>query len=167
MAQTEVRVVNEHGEDVAHNGAEVGDIIVKGQGVVDQSSSLPDSVDGWVRTGDMGTIDEKGNIHVVESNKDITSSNTPFSSIEIETVLNGHPAVQETAIIPVPDEELGEVVQAFVVLHHNLSATEQELIDFCLNKLDAAKTPKKIIFMEELPKTVSGKILKSQLRINS
>ena len=167
MAQTEVRVVNEHGKDVAHNGAEIGEIMVKGQGVVDQSSSLPDSVDGWVRTGDMGTIDEKGNIHVVESKKDITSSETPFSSIEIETVLNAHPAVQETAIIPVPDEEIGEIVQAFVVLHKDQLATEKELINFCLNKLDSANAPKEIIFMEELPKTASGKILKSQLRVNS
>ncbi|MFA1818773.1 class I adenylate-forming enzyme family protein [Virgibacillus oceani] len=167
MAQTEVRVVNEHGKDVKHNGAEVGEIIVKGQGVVDQNSSLPDSVDNWVRTGDMGTIDEKGNIHVVESKKDITSSETPFSSIEIENVLHAHTAVQETVIIPVPDETLGEVVQAFVVLHKDQSATEQELIDFCLKRIDPAKAPKEITFMEELPKTASGKILKAQLRVNS
>src|SRR5690625_3148785 len=164
MAQTEVRVVNEHGKDVAHNGKEIGEIIVKGQGVVDQSSSMPDAVDGWVRTGDMGTIDENGNIHVVEPMKDITSSETPLSSIDVEKILLSHPAVQEAAIIPVPDKELGETVQAFIVLHKDQTASEQELIDFCLNKMTKAECPKGFTFMEELPKTVSGKILKTQLK---
>jgi len=164
MAQTEVRVVNEHGKDVAHNGKEIGEIIVKGQGVVDQSSSMPDAVDGWVRTGDMGTIDENGNIHVVEPMKDITSSETPLSSIDVEKILLSHPAVQEAAIIPVPDKELGETVQAFIVLHKDQTASEQELIDFCLNKMNKAECPKGFTFMEELPKTVSGKILKTQLK---
>jgi fatty-acyl-CoA synthase len=164
MAQTEVRVVNENGIDVAQNGKEVGEIIVKGQGVVDQTSGMPNSVDGWVRTGEMGNIDEKGKIHVVEPKKDITSSETPISAFEVEKVLLSHPAVQEAAIIPVPDQELGEIIQAYIVLHNDQSATEQELIAFCLNKMDTAKCPKKITFMEELPKTVSGKILKTQLK---
>ncbi|GAB3793202.1 class I adenylate-forming enzyme family protein [Virgibacillus kimchii] len=165
MAQTEVRVVNKQGKDVAQNGMEVGEIVVKGQGVVDQKSGLADSVDGWVRTGELGKVDENGHIHVVEPKKDITSSETPISTFEVESVLLSHPAVQEAAIIPVPDQELGEIIQAFVVLHKNQHVTEQDLIDFSLKKLHAAKCPKSITFLEELPKTASGKILKSQLKV--
>ncbi len=163
MTRTEVRVVNEHGKDVAHNGKEIGEIIVKGQGVVDQSSNMS-AVEGWVRTGDKGTIDKNGKIHVVEPMKDITSSETPLSSIDVEKILLSHPAVQEAAIIPVPDQELGEIVHGFIVLHKGQTATERELMDFCLNKMDKTECPKRITFMEELPKTVSGKILKTQLK---
>lgn len=165
MAQTEVRVVNEQGKDVAQNGMEIGEIVVKGQGVVDQNNGHPDSADGWVRTGEKGKVDEHGHIYVVEPKKDITSSETPISFFEVESVLLSHPAVQEAAVIPVPDQEVGEIIQAFAVLHQDQSVTEQELIDYSLGKLDAAKCPKTVTFMDELPKTASGKILKSQLKV--
>jgi acyl-coenzyme A synthetase/AMP-(fatty) acid ligase len=165
MAQTEVRVINEQGKDVAQNGMEIGEIVVRGQGVIDQNNGLPDAAEGWVRTGEMGKVDENGHIHVVEPKKDITSSETPISSFEVESVLLSHPAVQEAAVIPVPDQKLGEIIKSFIVLHKDQSATEQELIDYCLEKLEAAKCPQTVTFMEELPKTVSGKILKSQLKV--
>ncbi|WP_327608716.1 AMP-binding enzyme [Virgibacillus tibetensis] len=158
MAETQIRVVNELGEDVAHDGKEVGEIIVKGRGV------MHDTEGGWSHTGDMGTIDENGQIQVIDRKKDILSDGEGVSSFEIEKVITGHPAVQEVSIIPTPHEKWGEIAHAFVVLHDGHDITEQELINFTTNKVNSSKCPKAVTFLKELPKTASGKILKTQLK---
>lgn len=160
MSNTEVRVVNKFGEDVARNGVEQGEIIVKGLGVMNESTER----DGWLHTGDQGTIDENGHIQIIEPHKDLMNNDGgKVSSIEIESIFYDHPAVQEIAVIATPDERLGDVLHAFVVLNENFQVTEQELIDFSKRHFPVADCPATFTFMEELPKTRSGKILKVQL----
>ncbi|WP_373895833.1 class I adenylate-forming enzyme family protein [Virgibacillus natechei] len=163
MVDTEVRVVNRHGEDVAPNGMEIGEIIVKGNGFTESEKET--NQDGWLYTGDMGTKDEQGHITIVEHKNDpINNNENNISSLEVERVLYEHTAVKEVAVIVSPHEELGEISHAFVVLQAKSSVTEQELIAFTRGKLDSFKCPQTVTFMEELPKTVSGKILKVKLK---
>lgn len=165
MVSTEVRVVNEFGEDVARNGIEQGEIIVKGLGVMNDDIEIDgNTTDGWLHTGDQGTIDENGHIQIIEPNKDLMNNDGgKVSSIEIENIFYDHPAVQEIAVIATPDKKLGEILHAFVVLHDNYDITEQTLIDFSREHFAASDCPAAFTFMDELPKTASGKILKVQL----
>ncbi|WP_029269168.1 long-chain-fatty-acid--CoA ligase [Virgibacillus alimentarius] len=170
MIGTKVRVVNDMHQDVANDGKEVGEVIVKGNGVMkgywkNEEETNRTIVDGWLHTGDMGTIDERSRINIVDRKKDIIiSGGENISSIEVEGVFYEHPAVQEVAIIATPHEKWGETPHAIVVLRKGHIVTEQELIDFSREKLAHFKCPKAITFLDELPKTASGKILKVQLR---
>jgi acyl-CoA synthetase (AMP-forming)/AMP-acid ligase II len=119
--------------------------------------------DGWFRSGDIGRVDSDGYIFVEDRLKDmIISGGENIYSIEVERVLAEHPAVAEVAVIGVPDEKWGEVVKAVVVLDG--SATEDELIAFCRERLAAYKCPKSIDITDELPRNPTGKILKKDLR---
>ncbi|WP_165769139.1 class I adenylate-forming enzyme family protein [Virgibacillus profundi] len=163
MSNTEVRIVNEQGEDVAQNGIEIGEIIVKGDGVANNEEVTNRSVkDGWMHTGDMGTIDESGSIKVVDQKNNDNRKGISTADIEIE--LSKHPAVQEIAAILTPHKELGETSHAVVVLHDGNEVSEQDLLDYSMEKLPSANIPNTITFVDELPKTISGKILKIQLR---
>ncbi len=167
MVDIEVRVVNSQGEDVAKNGQEQGEIIVKGHGVPYdniENSNITSYTDGWLRTGDQGTIDEDGKINIIKPNKDlINNDGGKVSALEIENVLSQHPAIQEIVLITTPDIKLGEVLHAFAVLHDNYKLTEQELITFAKKHFSPSNCPGKITFMDELPKTTSGKILRTRL----
>jgi acyl-CoA synthetase (AMP-forming)/AMP-acid ligase II len=121
--------------------------------------------DGWLRSGDLGRIDEDGYVYVEDRLKDmIISGGENIYSPEIERVLNEHPAVAETAIIGVPHEKWGEVVKAVVTLNPDQQATEQDLIDYCAGHLAKYKCPRTIDFVEEFPRNPTGKILKRELR---
>ena len=121
--------------------------------------------DGRLLTGDMGTIDENGYINIVDRKKDvIISGGENISSIEVEGILYDHPAVLEAAVIAVPHEKWGETPHAYIVLRDNVTATEQEIIAFSREKLAHFKAVSGITFVEELPKTASGKIQKVQIR---
>lgn len=166
MVDIEVRVVNNQGEDVSHNGKEQGEIIVKGHGVLSDNTQNSNKTytDGWLHTGDHGTIDENGKVHIVQPNKDLTNNEGgKVSSFEIENKLSEHPAIQEIVLITSPDLNLGEIFHAFVVLRDNCQLTEQELIDFPKKHFSISNCPQRVTFMDELPKTTSGKILKTQL----
>ncbi|MBY7143823.1 hypothetical protein KFZ56_12350 [Virgibacillus sp. NKC19-3] len=163
MVDTEVRVVNKHGKDVAPNGMEIGEIIVKGNGFTEDRKEA--NQDGWLYTGDMGTKDEQGRITIVEHKNDpINNNEYNISALEVERILYEHSAVQEVAVIVSPHEEWGEISHAFVVPYTKSTVTEEELIEFSRGKLENFKCPQTITFMEELPKTVSGKILKVKLK---
>ncbi|TXL67729.1 long-chain-fatty-acid--CoA ligase [Cerasibacillus terrae] len=170
MIGSQVRVVDELGNDVEKDGKEVGEIIVKGPGVMkgywkDEEQTNATIIDGWLHTGDMGTMDEDRRIRVVDRKKDIIiSGGENISSIEIENVLYDHPAVQEVAVIATPHEKWGETPHAVVVLRSGHEVTEQQLIDFTREHLAHFKCPRMVTIMDELPKTASGKILKVQLR---
>ncbi|MFC3039952.1 hypothetical protein ACFOGI_06775 [Virgibacillus xinjiangensis] len=164
MVNTQVRVVDKDGKDVSPDGREVGEIVVKGNSVTPISQNGQELPGGWLRTGDMGTIDENGRIEVVERNRDTIYDGEELSPLEIERILYQHPEVEEVAVLVLPDTELGEKTHAFVVLHEEADLTEQQLIDYAAAKLEPYACPKNITFMEELPKTASGKILKIQLR---
>ena len=122
-------------------------------------------VDGWFHTGDMALLDSEGFIEVVDRKKDlIISGGENISSIEVEGLLYKHPAVLEAAVIAAPDERWGEVPCAVVVLKDGAEASEAELVDFCREHLAHFKCPKRIDFIEGLPRTATGKIQKNLLR---
>lgn len=166
----EVRVVNDRGEDVKPDGKEIGEVIARSDGIMLGYWRRPEETaaiirDGWLYTGDMATIDEDGYILIVDRKKDIiVSGGENIASIEIEKVLASHPAVYECAVIAVPDDKWGEVPKGLVVLKPGMTATEQELLEFCKSKLAGFKVPKSIDFYESLPKGGTGKILKRELR---
>ncbi|NLY81118.1 MAG: long-chain-fatty-acid--CoA ligase [Lysinibacillus sp.] len=167
---TEVKVVDEYGEEVPHDGETMGEIIVRGHGVMkgywrNESATMETLKNGWLYTGDVGTIDERGYIDITDRKKDIIiSGGENISSIEVEGVLYEHPAVREAAVIAIPHEKWGETPHAIVVLKEGHNITEQELIDFSRSKLAHFKAITSVSFVDELPKTASGKIQKVQLR---
>ncbi|MCW2766614.1 MAG: long-chain-fatty-acid--CoA ligase [Nocardioides sp.] len=121
--------------------------------------------DGWFRTGDMGKVDDEGFVFVEDRLKDmIISGGENIYSPEIERVLAEHPSVMEVAIIGVPDDRWGESVKAVVSLKPDTSATEDELIAWCRDRLAHYKSPKSVDVIEALPRNPTGKILKRQLR---
>ncbi|MCM3740816.1 long-chain-fatty-acid--CoA ligase [Oceanobacillus luteolus] len=170
MIGTDVKVVNAVGDEVAWDGREVGEIVVRGNGVMkgywkNEDASMEALRDGWLHTGDMANVDEYGNIEIVDRKKDvIISGGENISSIEVEGVLYDHPSVLEAAVIAVPHEKWGETPHAYVVLRPGEEVTEEDLIQFSRSKLAHFKAITGVTFLEELPKTASGKILKVHLR---
>ncbi|NNG01878.1 MAG: long-chain-fatty-acid--CoA ligase [Desulfobacteraceae bacterium] len=166
----DLRVVDQNGADVPRDGSTIGEIIVRGDNVMKGYWKLPAETeqaikDGYFYTGDLATVDAEGYILIVDRAKDIIiSGGENIASVEVENVLYQHPDVLECAVIAVPDEQWGEVPMAMVALRQNAEAGEQDLIDFCRQKLARFKVPKTVKFMTELPKTGSGKILKIKLR---
>ena len=163
-----VRIVDEHDEDV--EPGVVGEIIVKSKAIPKEWWHRPEEtaetfVNGWVHTGDMGRYDEKGYIYIVDRKKDmIVSGGENVYPREVEEVLYQHPAVQEAAIIGIPDPYWVESVHAVVVLRQGADASAEELISFCKERLARYKAPKSVEFAGTLPKTPSGKILKREIR---
>lgn len=167
---TKVRVVDDSGKDVLPDGEKVGEVIVRGNGVMkgywkNEEETNRTIIDGWLYTGDVGTIDERGRVAIVDRKKDIIiSGGENIASIEVEGIYHEHPAVQEVAIVAVPHEKWGESPHACIVLREGMHATEEELIAFARERISHFKCPKGVTFLEELPKNASGKILKVQLR---
>jgi fatty-acyl-CoA synthase len=166
----DLRVVDEQGHDVANDGRQIGEIIVRADVVMKGYWRRPEETaqvirDGWFHTGDMATIDKENYVLIVDRKKDIIiSGGENISSIEIEKVLSSHPAVFECAVIPAPDEHWGEVPLALVVLKPGRQASEEELIDYCRSRLAHFKAPRSVGFRTDLPKGGTGKILKRQLK---
>ena len=122
-------------------------------------------INGWLRTGDMGKMDEDGYFTVVDRIKDIIiASGFNIYPREIEEVLYEHPAIAEAAAVGVKDEYRGETVKAFIVLKSGVTVSEKELDEYCRSKLAAFKVPQYYEFRESLPKTMVGKILKRKLQ---
>lgn len=165
-----LKVVREDGTEVTPNGEEVGEIIVKGDIVTPGYWNNPEETakaikDGWLHTGDMAVIDKEGYVNIVDRKKDmIITGGENVYSVEVENVLYKHPAVLEAAVIGVPHPKWGEAVKAVVVLKQGRQATEEELIAFCKKRIAHYKAPKSVDFVEELPKTGSGKIYKKGLK---
>jgi fatty-acyl-CoA synthase len=121
--------------------------------------------DGWFHTGDAAVVYPDGYAQIRDRLKDvIISGGENISSVEVEGVLLRHPAVQEVAIVGLPDEKWGETPHAFVVLRDGASATEAEIIEFARERLAHFKTPQAVTLVSELPKTATGKIQKFVLR---
>ncbi|WP_144463159.1 long-chain-fatty-acid--CoA ligase [Siminovitchia fortis] len=148
---------------------EVGEIAVKGPQVMKGYWNMPEETektmkDGWLLTGDLGYMDEKGYFYVVDRKKDmIIAGGFNIYPREVEEVLYEHPSVQEVVVAGVPDAYRGETVKAYVVLKEGASVTEQQLDEFARKHLAAFKVPRIYEFRDELPKTAVGKILRRNL----
>ncbi|MCA1065043.1 long-chain-fatty-acid--CoA ligase [Rossellomorea sp. AcN35-11] len=170
MIGSKVKVVDELGNEVPHDGKVIGEIITRTNAVMEGYYKNPHATnqtirEGWLHTGDMATVDRDGFIEIVDRMKDvIISGGENISSIEVEGVLYEHDSVLEAAVIAIPHERWGEVPHAVVVLREGHGLTEKELIEFSREKLAHFKAPKSITFADELPKTASGKIQKVVIR---
>ncbi len=121
--------------------------------------------DGWLHSGDIGRLDEDGYLYIVDRIKDmIISGGLNVYPTEVEEVLYTHAAVEECAVIGTPHTEYGEAVTAFVKVKQGLTCSEADLIGFCKERIASYKAPKKIMFVDELPKSPAGKILKREIR---
>jgi len=164
----EVEVFDEN--DCSVKPGEVGEIVARGPNVMLGYWKRPEETakalrNGWLRTGDLGTIDEDNFIYLVDRNKDmIVTGGENVYSTEVENAIYSHPAVREAAVIGVPDPKWGEAVKAVVSLKDGHKLDAKELIAHCDAKLADYKVPKSIDFIDDLPKSGTGKILKKVLR---
>ncbi|MBI5445289.1 MAG: long-chain-fatty-acid--CoA ligase [Deltaproteobacteria bacterium] len=164
----EVRIVDDGGRDLGPG--EVGEVLVRSRSVISGYWNLPEETakavrGGWFYTGDLGYLDEDRYLFVVDRKKDmVVSGGVNIYTKEIEAVLYTHPAVLEAAVLGLPDEHWGEAVTAAVVLRSGLRASAEELVEHCVAELAGYKKPRRVFFLDELPKNPSGKILKRELR---
>ena len=162
-------VATDSGRPVAHDGAELGEIVIRGNTVMkgyykDPGATAEAFRDGWFHSGDLAVVHPTGYIEIKDRLKDvIISGGENISSVEVESVLYRHPAVAAAAVVAKPDEKWGETPCAFVELKADAAAEETEVIAFCRQHLAGFKTPKRVVF-GELPKTATGKIQKYVLR---
>ena len=165
---TLVRIIDEQGKELPVG--EVGEFVTSGPQVIPGYWNKPEATaedlpDGELRTGDVGFMDEDGWFYLVDRKKDmINAAGYKVWPREVEDVLYGHPAVREAAVVGVPDEYRGETVKAYVSLRPGATVTEQEMIEFCKQQMAAYKYPRSIQFVDDLPKTATGKILRRELR---
>lgn len=168
---TELRVVDESGDDVARDDTQVGEVQVRGPHVTSGYWNAPEETaaaftpDGFLKTGDLATIDTASSIRIVDRRKDIilTGGETVYST-EVENRLYEHPAVFEAAVFGVRDEVWGERVTAAIALRPESVVEAEAILAFCRETLAGYKTPKSVHFVEALPRTGSGKISKARLR---
>jgi acyl-CoA synthetase (AMP-forming)/AMP-acid ligase II len=149
---------------------EPGEILVRGDVVMagywsDPGATFDALGSGWLRTGDVGYFDDSGFLYLTDRSKDviITGGSNVYPR-EVEEVLLSHPAVHEVAVVGVPDPEWGESVRAYVVAVHGSTPCESDLIDHCRQQLASFKKPRSVVFVDDLPKSSNGKILKRALR---
>jgi fatty-acyl-CoA synthase len=167
----EIRVVDAQMRDVLRDMESIGEVVIRGDNVMDGYFKDPEATraaitDGWLHTGDMGVWDEDNYIQIVDRQKDIIiSGGENIASIEVERAISAHPAVLECAVVSKPDEKWGEVPAAFIVIKAGQQIDEPELLDFLRPLLAKFKLPQTVQFVEgSLPKTGTGKILKRELR---
>jgi len=163
----EVKIVDDDGNEVPTN--EVGEIAVKGPSVMKGYWNKPAETEeafkgGWFHTGDLGKLDEEGYLHIVGRKKEmIIASGFKVFPREVEEVIHTYPKVKEVAVVGLPDPVRGESVKAFVVLKDAMTATPQELDEYCRKNLAAFKVPRTYEFVPSIPRTPSGKILNRML----
>jgi fatty-acyl-CoA synthase len=170
LTSGELIVTDLNGEEVPHDGQTLGEIAVRGNAVMKGYFRDPEATAraihaGWFHTGDAAVTHPDGYIEIRDRIKDvIISGGENISSVEVEGVLLRHPAVQEVAVVGMPHEKWGEAPYAFVVLRSGATASEAELKQFARDQLAHFKVPQWITFVNELPKTATGKIQKYILR---
>jgi fatty-acyl-CoA synthase len=167
----DLRVLDDDDREVPWDGESAGEICVRSNHVMAGYWQKPAESEqalrgGWLRTGDLATVDAEGYVTIVDRKKDIIiSGGENVSSVQVESVLASHPSVFEVAVVGMPHEQWGEVPRAFVSLRPNAEpVTEVELIEFVRERLAHFKAPKRIDFRDELPKGGTGKIMKAALR---
>lgn len=169
LTGVQTRVLDDDGGPVPHDGETVGKLLVRGPMMFDGYLNRPDATaeafdaDGWYRTGDVAVIDGAGMHRIVgrESVDLIKSGGYRIGAGEIETVLLGHPGVQEAAVVGMPDHDLGQRIVAYIVGAAGLKA--DELIDYVAQELSVHKRPREVRMVDALPRNAMGKVLKKQL----
>jgi acyl-CoA synthetase (AMP-forming)/AMP-acid ligase II len=165
----EVLVVDDKVKEVPRG--ESGEVVIRGynimKGFIHDPEATAEAIDkdGWLHTGDIGVMDEAGNLRITDRTKDmfIVGGFNAYPA-EIENMVNEHPAVGQVAIVGVPDARMGEVAYAFVIPRLNASLTGDELIAWCREKMANYKAPRYVEIVDELPLNASGKVLKFELR---
>jgi acyl-CoA synthetase (AMP-forming)/AMP-acid ligase II len=169
IPDTEVRVVDADGRAVP--AGEPGEVVVRGYNVMRGYFEDPEATaktvdaDGWLHTGDIGVLDERGNLRITDRLKDmyVVGGFNAYPA-EIEQVLARHPAVAESAVVGVPDERLGEVGKAYVVARPGTSVDPDEIVAWCREHMANYKVPRAVEVVDALPRNASGKVLKTDLR---
>ncbi|KAB1211109.1 putative acyl-activating enzyme 5, peroxisomal [Morella rubra] len=173
IGMTEVDVVDpESGASVKRDGSTLGEVVLRGGCLMlgylkDPAGTSRCLRDGWFYTGDVGVMHPDGYLEIKDRSKDvIISGGENLSSVEVESVLYAHPAINEAAVVARPDEFWGETPCAFVSIKDGLThkPTEKEIVEYCKSKLPRYMVPKTVEFRDELPKTATGKIQKFMLR---
>ena len=170
VPDTDCRIVDIETGDKEMRQGESGEVLLKGPQVTSGYFKSPEDTknairDGWLYTGDIGYMDEDGYLFIVDRKKDlIIAGGYNIYPRDIDEVLYDHPAIQEACAVGIPDAYRGETVKAFIVLKPGKKLTEEEVIAHCRKKLASYKTPKVIEFMDELPKSTVGKVLRRKLR---
>jgi acyl-CoA synthetase (AMP-forming)/AMP-acid ligase II len=165
---TEVRICDDAGSELPPN--EVGEICARSPGVMEGYWHSPEATsealrDGWLHTGDLGYLDEDGYLFIVDRKKDmIITGGFNVYAIEVEAALSEHPAVLMSAVVGVPHPEWGEAVHAEVILRADMTASPDELIDHAKRKIGNYKAPKTVKFVDELPLSSVGKVLRRHVR---
>ena len=169
LPDVEVKIVDEEGKTLPV--MEVGEIVARGPRVMtgywrdEQKTSQVMTVDGWLRTGDQGWMDEEGYIYLAGRGDDmIIRGGENISPEEVENVLHSYPKVEEVAVIGISDPEWGQQPRAVVVLKEGESATVEEIMEFCQSKLAGFKRPRSVVFVDSLPRNPMGKVLRRKLR---
>ena len=174
VAMTDIDVIDPNsGKSVKHDGLTMGEIVVRGGcvmlGYLKDPAATAKAIrdDGWFYTGDVGVMHSDGYLEIKDRSKDvIISGGENVSSVEVESILYGHPAVDEAAVVARPDEFWGETPCAFVTVKKGIRVrpTEKEIVEYCREKLPRYMVPKVVVFRDELPKTSTGKIQKFVLK---
>ena len=168
LSDVEVRIVDPEGAEVA--SGEIGEIVVRTtrlmKGYVSQGdATAPTIVNGWLHTRDMGWMDADGYVYLAGRKDDlIIRGGENISPAEVETVLHTHPAIEEAAVIGLPDVDWGEQVMAIVVPKIGSPLTAEEVIDWCHQRLASYKKPASVQFVSSLPRNALGKVLRNELR---
>jgi HIP---CoA ligase len=169
IPDTEVRIVDR--ANVAVSVGEPGEVVVRGYNVMQGYFEDPDATaetidaDGWLHTGDIGVLDDRGNLRITDRLKDMyVAGGFNAYPAEIEQVLATHPAIAESAVVGVPDERLGEVGKAFVVARPGADIDTGEVVAFCRERMANYKVPRSVEVVDALPRNASGKVLKFELR---
>jgi acyl-CoA synthetase (AMP-forming)/AMP-acid ligase II len=169
LPDVEVKIVDEEGKELPT--LQVGEMLVKGPRIMtgywkdEQKTQQVITSDGWLRTGDMGWMDEEGYIYLSGRADDIIiRGGENISPEEVEDALHSFPKIEEAAIIGIPDPEWGQEPRAVVVLKKGEKATSEEIIEFCRSKLAGFKRPRSVVFVEALPRGALGKVLRKKLR---
>jgi len=167
----EIKIVDANGKDLPHDGVATGNVVVKGPWVMRDyfrsESSAAASPDGWLPTGDVGSIDPDGYLQITDRSKDMIKSGGEWiSSIELENIAMGHPAVTEAAVIGVPHPKWNERPLLIVVTKPGATVTRDELLEFYAGKVARWWPPDDVVFVDELPHTATGKLSKKTLREN-
>jgi fatty-acyl-CoA synthase len=165
----EQRLVDEQGRPVPADGKSMGEVLLRGPWIADEYLDDPRSaatfIDGWYHSGDVATLDPEGYLHLVDRTKDLVKSGGEWiSSVELENALMGHPAVAEAAVIAIPDSKWGERPLAVVVPKPGADPGAEELIASIADQFPKWWLPDRVEFIEEIPKTATGKFSKRTLR---